>query len=121
LRVSSSSNVVDYSIPGNTIAGSLMNQLLTIRGIALIGVVAHELVVVHHQEGLPDRSFTIVGNGLSSSSNVGDVLPGLAAVGRSIEVDLGLAEIGGILFPARRIVPLARLPMAWGRTYRKGW
>lgn len=34
-----------------------MDELLTVLGVSLIGIVDDELVVVDHQEGFPDRCF----------------------------------------------------------------
>jgi hypothetical protein len=62
-----------------------MDQLLAVGGVlALVRVVADELVLVEHQEGFPHGGEAVVGDGLAASSNVRDKCPGVAFVGADV-------------------------------------
>jgi hypothetical protein len=73
-----------------------VHHLLAVRLVhALVGVVADELVVVAHEEGLPHGRLVVVGDGLAAGCDVRDEFPRLALVGRGIEVDLGARQVRG--------------------------
>lgn len=89
------SNVVDESGPADEVGGGLVRKLLTMLGVSLVGVVAHELLLVDHHVRLPNRSQAVVRASLATGGNRAGELPGLSAIGASINIDLGLAEVGG--------------------------
>lgn len=88
-------DVIDDGTPVDAVGGGLVDHLLAVCSVvALVGVIADELLLVQHQERLPNGSETVVGSGFASSSNVGDELPCVALVSRSVQLDLSGGEIG---------------------------
>jgi len=71
-----------------------VRKLLAVLRVALVGVVAHELLFVNHHVRLPDGSQAVVRTSLATRGNRAGELPGLSAIGASINIDLGLAEVG---------------------------
>ena len=72
-----------------------MHHLLAVSGIfALVRVVADQSLLVHHQEGLPDRCQAVVGASFTTGGNVRDKLPRHAGVARGIEFNVRGGEIG---------------------------
>lgn len=47
-----------------------MDEFLTVFGVALVGVVDDELVVVEHEERFPDGGFAVVGDGAAAAGDV---------------------------------------------------
>ena len=88
-------DVVDNRAPFLEVGGGLVHHLLAVLGVALVGVVADQLVLVEHKERLPDGGQAVVGAGLAAGGDVRDELPGLAAVGAGVELDLRHGEVGG--------------------------
>ena len=58
------------------------------------GVVDDKLVLVYHEEGLPDWCFAVVGIGAAAGYDGREEGPGQAAVVGGVDVDFGLAKIG---------------------------
>ena len=76
--VSAVGDVIDHGAPGVQVRRDLVDHLLAVGGVALVRVVADELVVVDHEEGLPDGSESVVGEGFSTVGDVGDESPGVS-------------------------------------------
>ena len=55
-----------------------MHELLALQRVALVGLVAHELVFVDHKEGLPDGCETVNGKGLAAVSDMGNEVPSIS-------------------------------------------
>ena len=89
-------DVVDDWSPLLEVGGSLVNHLLTVGGVvSLVGVVADEGLLVHHQERLPNRSQTIVGASFTTSCDGRNKLPSLAAILGCVEDDFRGGKVGG--------------------------
>jgi hypothetical protein len=93
-RVDRLFDVVDDRTPGQQVGGNLVNQLLAIERIALVRVEGNQLVIIDHEERLPDRRLAIVGDGAATSSYAGDEFPCVTLVAGRIDINLGHAEIG---------------------------
>ncbi|KAI9147167.1 LOW QUALITY PROTEIN: hypothetical protein HJFPF1_13199 [Paramyrothecium foliicola] len=108
-------NVGDGLAPVDEILGGLVAERLTGGLVALVGKVQDQIILVHpniqldssmdrsclakdpidlQDLRLPNRSLLIVGNCTTALDNTGNELPGTALVGRSIDIDLGLAQVG---------------------------
>ena len=72
-----------------------MRQLLAVVWVPLVGVVRDELLLVDHEEWFPDGRLAVVGEAAAAGGDAGDEGPGLAVVAGGVDVDLGLAEVGG--------------------------
>lgn len=68
-------NIVDDIAPGDEVTTGLMSELLTVCGIALIGVVYVELVAVGQKEGLPYTRRTVICVWRTTGRYGGDILP----------------------------------------------
>ena len=84
-------DVVDGGRPGEEVRGDLVDEFLPVGRVALVRVVDDDLALVHEDEGLPDGSETVIGEGFAAAGDVGDELPCVAFVCACVEVDLGVA------------------------------
>lgn len=88
-------SIVDGVAPGKEVLCDLVRQLLAVVRVALISVVGDELVLVDEEEGLPDWCLAVVWDAAAAGGDAGDEGPGLAVVAGGVDVDFGLAEVGG--------------------------
>lgn len=72
-----------------------MHELLVVGGVSLVGVVEDELVVIGHDERLPDIGVCGAGGGAVAIRDVRCESPGRAAGGAGVEVDGGAADVAG--------------------------
>lgn len=72
-----------------------MHELLVMRGVSLVGIVEHQVVVIGHDERLPDIGVCGAGGGAVTIRDVRCESPGRAAVRAGVEVDGGAADVAG--------------------------
>lgn len=89
-------DIVDNWAPCLEVCSGLMDHLLAVSGVlALVRVVADQLLVVQHQEGLPDRCQAVVRTSFTTGCNMRDEGPGQSRVSRCVKFNMGAGEVLG--------------------------